>query len=87
MSELEQQIETIKSKDDFLVFMDALLRNYRSAPQTWENRSLDDYLDAIARWVESIEWYYKNNEIKDVDLASMNWRVMADILMAAKLYE
>jgi DNA modification methylase len=87
MDNLETQIDKIKTKGDFLAFMATLIRDYEINSQQWENRSLQDYLDAIERWVENIEAYYKNNGIEHVNLELMNWRVVADILLAAKYYE
>ncbi|MGB4811168.1 MAG: hypothetical protein WBP13_01625 [Methylophilaceae bacterium] len=87
MKNLGAQVDGIKGKNDFIFFMSLLINDLKENPHEWENKSLEDYLDAIERWVESIEQYYKNNNIDDVDLGSVNWRVFADVLLAAKYYE
>jgi hypothetical protein len=87
MSNIEKQIEDIKTKQDFLRFIDLLINDYRENQEKWENQSVEDFLDAMCRWTESIEAYYKNNEVSGVDLTAVTWRVFADILIAPKYYE
>ena len=87
MSDIGNAIENIKTKEDFLLFMEMLTNDSIANIQKWENQTIPDYLEAMGRWTETIEWYYKNNGITDVDLGAVNWRVLADILLAAKYYE
>jgi hypothetical protein len=87
MNNIEKQVDSINSKDDFLRFMNMLTSDFRNNGASWENKTLPDYLDAIERWTESIEHYYINNGIKGVDINNVNWRVFADILLSATIYE
>ncbi|WP_459623926.1 DUF7660 family protein [Burkholderia sp. 3C] len=53
-----------------------------------ENDSIGAYLDGMASRVEDMDGCYENMGIsKSVKLESMNWRVLADILIAARMYE
>lgn len=53
-----------------------------------ENNTVESYLDAVASWVEDMDGYYENMGIaNEVRLDTMNWRVLADILIAATMYE
>lgn len=85
MSELHEVIDKIKSKEDFLFFVNKLINDLKHNGNTWGNSSLENYLEGIESWVEDMEGYYENTGKpmpKDI-----NWNVFANILMAAKMYE
>lgn len=73
------------TKEEFLTFMDVLISSYEKEQQTWENRSLGDFLGALQSWVEDMEQYYINTDQPVPQ--NIPWNVIADILMAAKIYE
>lgn len=81
----EDKIEIIESKSDFISFVELLVQNLRDNPEEWENKTLPDFLQAVASWTEDMEGYYENNDIPLPE--HINWRVIADILVAAKMYE
>ena len=83
---LVEKAEAIQSKADFDAFVQLLLRNYREYPDEWENNTLELFLQGLAGFVESMEGYYSNVGAK-VDLERPGWRVFADILLAARVYE
>jgi hypothetical protein len=87
MDDIEKIIDGMKTKEDFMAFMEVFVKDCATNIQSWENKTVPDYLEAMGRWVEDMEAYYKNNEISGVDLSSINWRVFADILLSAKYYE
>ena len=78
-------INGIKDKKDFLEFLEFLVDDLKNNSNEWENKSLESYLNAIASWVEDMEGYYLNNNLPIPE--NINWRVFADILIAAKMYE
>jgi hypothetical protein len=78
--------EAVVSKTDFAEFARLLLRNYRDHPDEWGNRSLDQFLQGLVGFVESQEGYYRNVGAA-LDLERPSWRVFADILLAARVYE
>jgi hypothetical protein len=83
--DLMDKANSVKSKDDFIRFIEGLLDNLHNSPGEWENISLHDFLEAMASWVEDMEGYYTNNNLPIPN--DINWKVFADILMAAKMYE
>jgi hypothetical protein len=85
MGELEQKVEKIKSKEDFIEFVETLIKSLKEAPGEWENKTLEDYLLGIQSWTEDMEGYYINNNLPIPE--GVNWKVFADILIAAKMYE
>ncbi len=76
----------IKSRTDFIKFIELLLEDYKANPEEWENRDLESFLEALGRYSEDVDGYYKNFGI-NVDLENTNWRVFADILRGATVYE
>ncbi len=62
-----------------------LLDNLKNNPEEWENRTLEEFLGAMASWIEDMEGYYMNNNHPAPE--NVNWKVFAEILVAAKMYE
>lgn len=82
---LKEKIEGLKDKQDFVMFMEILVKDLKENPDAWENKSLESYLEAIANWVEDMEGYYINNNLPLPE--GIDWKVFANILAAAKIYE
>ena len=82
---LAEQIETIRSRRDFVAFVRALRLDLRDDPTSWENDDLPRFLEALAAWAEAMDGYYINQG-KPVP-QQPDWRVAASMLMAAKIYE
>ncbi|MEQ9845810.1 DUF7660 family protein [Pectobacterium brasiliense] len=75
----------ISSKDDLVKLISALARDFKENPDGWENKDLSSYLEAVASWIEDMDGYYENtNQPLPKDT---NWKIFADILVAAKIYE
>jgi hypothetical protein len=84
-SSLNDQAEAIKTRGEFVAFVHELRQNLQSTPSEWENLSLDDYLEALAAWVEDCDGFYANRgEAVPRDL---NWKFLGEALLAAKFYE
>jgi DNA polymerase III delta prime subunit len=63
-----------------------MLRQDLSAhPEEWENKTLGDFLDALSAWVEDMDGYYQNNSRAMPE--SLDWKNIAEMLLAAKYYE
>jgi hypothetical protein len=78
--------ERITSRTEFVEFVRALCENLRRHPEEWENKSLEDFLQGLTGFVEKMHGYYLNiGSGVNCDLPS--WRVFADILLAARVYE
>ena len=77
--------ERVSSKADFIQFMAALQQELAANSPQWENRTLADYLEALGRWVEDMEGWYSNTGQQIPP--QISWRVFANILKAASIYE
>jgi hypothetical protein len=85
---MKLKTQDIKNKDDFLLFMNAFLKDLKNDSSSWENKSLDTFLHAMESWIDDMDGYYENlGLLEEVKLKDINWRVFADILMAARIYE
>jgi hypothetical protein len=83
--ELHERIEQIKSKEDLADFVSALKLDLETHPLEWENPTLGRFLNAMERWIASMDNYYKNTGQPPVEIPT--WRTFADILLASKMYE
>lgn len=82
---LAEHINSIRSREDFVGFAKALGKDLHDNPESWENATLERFLEAVGAWVEDMDGYYINQG-KPVPLQP-DWKVIGDILMAAKMYE
>lgn len=55
-------------------------------PNLWENNNLADYLEAIGSYTEDIQDYYDNTK-QPINADVPSWKVFADILIGATIYE
>ena len=83
--ELSEQVRSIQSKADLIAFVEALCDDLQANPMTWENPTLDRFLSALANWLEDSDGYYINQGVDPPSIPT--WRHVADMLMAAKMYE
>jgi hypothetical protein len=82
---LHKKIEAISSKDALADFVAELRSDLETSGDSWENPTLDRYLEAMEAWIRDMDGYYKNSGQPVPE--SPSWRTLADILYAAKIYE
>lgn len=71
----------ITSRDDFAVFAAQVLADYRGGGcREWENATLERFLDALAAVADA-----RIHDLKDQEEPS--WRLFAELLAAATVYE
>jgi hypothetical protein len=85
MRDIEKIVQNITSKEDFIEFVGALAQDFKTNTSQWENKSIDNYLEAVQGWTEDMDGYYINNNYPIPE--NVNWKVFAEILIAAKMYE
>ena len=83
--ELHERVERIQTKADLVEFVEELLRDLQQDASGWENATLEDYLRALASWIEDSDGYYRNQNRPIPE--SPSWRNVAEMLIAAKMYE
>jgi hypothetical protein len=96
MSNLYEIINDIKTQSELVSFIRALGNDYKKNKDSWENISIDAYLEAIAAWIDDI------NKLSDQEnklflnkifndnfyLSNINFlKTIAFILYVGKKYE
>ncbi|WP_444921819.1 hypothetical protein ACJJID_05465 [Microbulbifer sp. CnH-101-G] len=82
---LLENLNQIKTRDDFSKFVLDILNDYKNNSSSWENADLASFLEAIAAWADDMDGFYANQgeEIPE----NIHWKVFAEILYAARMYE
>ncbi|NBN79331.1 hypothetical protein GWI72_13725 [Microvirga tunisiensis] len=83
--DLNEKVNAVETRDDFIEFIGALRRDLKSSPDDWQNTTLDGFLEALAAWVQDMDGYYQNNSLPVTLL--LNWKNVAEMMLAAKHYE
>lgn len=81
---LADRAKTIETREDFVRFAELLAQNFRKRRKEWENDRLDRYLDGLLAFSTDLEGYIHNT---GDDPKSNPWRLLATILLGAKVYE
>jgi hypothetical protein len=74
------------TRENFIAFVETLRADFLSDPGKWTNKTIDDYLEAIARYAQDIQGYYDNTG-QEVNADNPNWKTFSDILNGATSYE
>jgi hypothetical protein len=80
-----ETVNDIANREDFIAFVRALACDLKEQPDTWENRDLASYLDALAAWTEDMDGYFRHAGEQSPDQPS--WKLLGQILAAARVYE
>ena len=80
---LHEQVTGIATREDLVAFIEALRADLVSNPQNWENATLDQYLRALASWLEDCSDYYERTGQSVPTTPS--WKNVAEMLIAAKM--
>ncbi len=76
----------IHSRHTFIEFIERLRRDFIENPDSWENKTLPDFLDAVGDYAEDIQGYYDNTQ-QNINANEASWKLFADILKGATMYE
>lgn len=80
-----ESVDHIQTRIDCTLYVQALLAELRADPQKWENNNLEAFLEALVSWAEDMDGYYANQGHPIPDPPT--WKVFAEILTAATIYE
>lgn len=76
----------VSDRKTFVTLIELLRADFLNNPNGWENRTIDDFLDAFARYTEDVQSYYDNTN-QNVNANIPDWKVFADIFKGASIYE
>ena len=75
----------VRSSTDFSAFVLALVAHFRQNPDSWENKDLASFLEALGAWAEDMDGYFKSRGESVPEAPT--WAAFAQMLLAAKVYE
>ncbi len=76
----------VTDRQTFVKFLELLSKDLLDNPESWENKTLPDFLEALSAYTKDIQGYYDNtNQDKIADRP--DWAIFADIFSGAKIYE
>ena len=76
----------VTDRESFINFLDLLIQDYKTNSESWENKNLDDFLEAMNSYTTDIQGFYNNTNQK-VDANKPSWQLFADILKGSTMYE
>lgn len=79
------RINSIKSKEKLIEFLDFLSKDRQDKKGEWENNTIEDYLTSISSWIEDMDGYYINNNLPIP--SNENWSFIATLFYVGKIYE
>ena len=82
---LVERALAVRTREDLVEFVEALHEAFNDNRDTWSNSDLSSFLGAMAAWSRDMEGFYRGRGEALSEVSP--WRVMADILMAARIYE
>lgn len=82
MEQLHKQLQDVTDEASFVAFVSALAEDRRKNAASWQNDSIEAFLDAALSWAEDSEMG------RSQGLASASpWKRAAVFLYAGKIYE
>lgn len=73
----------VVDKESFIAFVTQLSNE---DARKWSSRTTSDFIETIAHYTEDVQGYYDNTN-QPIDSNKASWRVFADILKGATIYE
>jgi len=83
--DLNSMVNSISTREDLVSFVRTLSNDFNQNPLEWENKNLGQYLEAMSAWIQDMDGYFKNTNQPMPTI--IDWRVIGQILLAAKIYE
>jgi hypothetical protein len=84
--ETEFDRNQLQSKQDFGRFLEWFADDFKHNSAQWKNVDLPSFLEALIAYTDDIAGYYRNMQIQ-VDVEKPSWRLFADLLCGARVYE
>jgi hypothetical protein len=81
----EGSVQSVVSRSDLARFIDQLADSLVVEPDTWENGSLESFLRAWSAWLSDMDGYFINRGQAIPE--SPSWKLIAEMLLASRVYE
>jgi hypothetical protein len=70
----------------FIEFLKEFRKDLSDDKSNWENRTLEEFLEAMERCTEDVQGFYDNMKM-DVDADKPTWENFKTLLKGASIYE
>jgi hypothetical protein len=77
--------KSVNSRAEFVRFVNDLNIEYKTNRNEWENDNLENFLCGLSGFSNDMAGFYKNMG-ESVDVEVITWRMVAQMLLAAKVY-
>jgi hypothetical protein len=71
---------------EFIEFLKEFREDLKYNKSNWENRTLEDFLEAMEAYTEDVQGFYDNMKMK-VDPDNPTWENFKTIMKGASIYE
>ncbi|MFE0699891.1 hypothetical protein [Streptomyces sp. NPDC058872] len=75
----------VMTRESLVAMIQGLCDDFRRRGEEWENRTVEDYLDALAAWITDSPGSYRN--LGEEMPSGGDWTFFARALSAAVVYE
>lgn len=76
----------VTNRQSFIRFLELLHQDFLENESEWENHTLSNFLEALAAYAMDIQGFYDNTN-QNINADTASWKVFADIIRGAKIYE
>jgi hypothetical protein len=83
--DIDELGDRVASREELVAFLQELATDSKANSSSWENATLENFLEALAAWTEVADRYYANRGESIAEVSP--WRVIAEALLAARIYE
>ena len=84
--ELDNKLESVNDYKTLSAFISALSDDLTTNAASWENRTLQAYLERLSAFTGSMGSWARNNDVQLPDQAEF-WRLFGEMLLIAREYE
>jgi hypothetical protein len=76
----------ITDRQTFIKFLDFLRKVFFDNPESWENKTLPDLLEALSAYTGVIQGYYENIKL-NINDDKADWSTSSNIFKGTTIYE
>ena len=81
---LHAVLDTLRTRDDFVRFVELLVESFNEPGQPWENSTMQSFLLALAHAARNLETYYDSSSEAAQTVATPNWEAIAGLMFSAR---
>jgi len=76
----------VTDRESFIRFLGSIRNGFERGNTDWSNITLKDFLESLENYTNDVQGYY-DNIYPGINADVPSWRIFADILKGASMYE